>query len=107
MKKVTLTISDEYFAFAEEQGAGDDFNGAEDYLNALLGGTLHRETQAHEKWKNAPPLFPIVVVLPPKKAAEAKSATKSKYDFLEIFEEDEGGGWRMKDDGDCDDDIPF
>jgi len=94
MKKITLQISDEFYEFAKLRAEDDGFFGTEDYLNGLLNTALLGDADEFERGRMRLPLMPL----------------KQESGWLDELEEDEGGGMRLKSDGqsgDLDDDIPF
>lgn len=95
MTKVSLDISEKFYAFAKQQAALFGYIDTEDYLTGMLNTTLLSALLAFER--NGPLRL----------SAEACDAER---EFFAELEEDEGGGVRLKSDGkegDLDDDIPF
>jgi len=104
MTIVSMNISDELFAFAEEQAALFGYFSTEDYLNGMLDMTLL--SARNDFLKNGPLCL-------------SSEPSEAEREFFDELEEDEGGGMRLKEDeeqpgddesgqpADLDDGIPF
>jgi len=119
MKRVSLQINDEFYAFAQEQAVLFEYIDTNDYLNGLLNMALLTAVVDADELENMPHPSPLISVSTEQHQITLLAGQYCKHDPLAELEEDEGGGMRHKDEdeglppealgdnADLDDDIPF